>query len=66
MYIKVYGDISNSLWAAADITGCHMMSFSGEPNVEVSKNGYLEFETTDDLDFHEWVDILNQIKLKDV
>ncbi len=63
MYIKVYGDISTALWAAADITGCHMMSVSGEPRVEVIKNGYLEFETTDNHTFHEWVDILTQIKL---
>jgi hypothetical protein len=64
MYIKVYGDISTALWAAADITGCHMMSVSGETRVEVSKNGYPEFETTDNHNFHEWVDILTQIKLR--
>ena len=64
MYIKVYGDISTDLWAAADITGCHMMSVSGEPRVGVSKNGYLEFETTDNHNFHEWVNILTQIKLR--
>lgn len=62
MYIKVYGDIPDSLWAAADVTGCHIMSFSGDPRVEVSKNGYLELETTENRDFHEWVDILNRIK----
>lgn len=65
MYIKVYGDISTALWAAAHITGVHTISFSGEPRVEVIKNGYLELETTDNHDFHEWVDILTQIKLRD-
>lgn len=62
--VKVFGSrLSDDLWAAADVTGVNMAIFDGEPRVEVYDAGYKVFETTEDKDFHEWLHVLNCIKL---
>ena len=64
MNVKVHGRIPHELWAAADITGCSLISVDGRPRVEVTKKNELESETSEDHSFHEWVDILTKIKFR--
>lgn len=62
MHIRVHGDVPDVLWAAADVTGCSLLSIGGDPRVEVIQNGHVVFELIDSRSFHEWVDILNRIR----